>query len=182
RLAALARGAAADEAGQLAELRRLTGGRLYFCLAGGGQLGREVKELFLRAGILLCEGYGRSECGPTLTMNRYNDFDFDSVGKPIAGVELRLSEEGEILARGANVFAGYYRDPEATRAAFDPEGWFHTGDRGRWTERGFLVIGETGRGGAIANPLRPAGHGRGTIPAGDAAEPQHRDRALAPGA
>jgi long-chain acyl-CoA synthetase len=192
-LAALARGAGEDEAGQAAELRRVTGGRLYFCLAGGGELPREVKELFLRAGILLCEGYGRSECGPTLTMNRYNDFDFDSVGKPITGVELRLSEEGEILARGANVFAGYYRDPEATRAVLDPEGWFHTGDRGRWSERGFLILDEPGRRGPIAidgcsvrsgrttvNPLRPAGHGRGTIPAGDATEPQQRDRALAP--
>ena len=151
RLAELAE-RAPDEAAQVAELRRLTGGRLYFCLTGGGELRREVKELFLRAGMLICEGYGRAECGPTLTMNRYNDFDFASVGKPIAGVELRIDEDGEILARGANVFAGYYKDPEATRAAIDAEGWFHTGDRGRWTERGFLELTK----GGVRDLARPA--------------------------
>ncbi len=139
RLAKLARRAAPDEAGQVAELRRLTGGRLYFCLAGGG-VREEVKALFLRAGMLLCEGYGRTECGPTLTLNRYNDYDFASVGKPLSVVDLRLAEDGEILARGASVFAGYYKDPEATRAVLDAEGWFHTGDRGRWNERGFLEL------------------------------------------
>jgi long-chain acyl-CoA synthetase len=141
KLAELARAAARGrEADQIAELRRLTGGRLYFCLSGGAGLRREVKELFLRAGMLLVEGYGLTECAPTLTMNRYNDFDFSTVGKPIAGVQLKLAPDGEILARGPNVFAGYYKDPQATRAAFDDDGWFHTGDVGRFTKGGFLRI------------------------------------------
>ena len=75
-----------------------------------------------RAGILIIEGYGLTECSPNLTMNRLDDFDFDSVGKPIPSVQLRLAEDGEILARGANVFAGYYKDPAATAASFDAAG------------------------------------------------------------
>ena len=117
-----------------------TGGRLQFCLSGGAGLDRSVKELFLECGRLILEGYGLTECAPTLTLNRPDDFRFDSVGKPIASVQLRLAEDGEILARGPNVFSGYHEDPEATAAAFTDDGWFRTGDLGRWTEDGFLQI------------------------------------------
>jgi len=125
---------------QHAELRRLCGGRLRFCLSGGAGLRREVKELFLAAGMLIIEGYGLTECSPTLTMNRADDFDFDSVGKPFPSVRIELAGDGEILAKGPNVFAGYHKDPEATRAMFDENGWLRTGDLGRFNERGFLQI------------------------------------------
>lgn len=135
----LARRAQADAEPEAA-LQRLTGGRLRFCLSGGAGLERDVKELFLRAGILIIEGYGLTETSPTLTLNRPDDYRFDSVGKPLPSVELRLADDGEILARGPNVFAGYHKDPEATRAAFTEDGWFRTGDLGRWTDDGFLQI------------------------------------------
>jgi long-chain acyl-CoA synthetase len=121
-------------------LRALTGGRLRFCLSGGAGLKREVKDAFREAGLLLIEGYGLTECSPTLTMNRPEAYRFDSVGRPFPSVELRLAGDGEILARGPNVFGGYHKDPEATAEAFDPDGWFRTGDVGRFTEDGFLQI------------------------------------------
>jgi long-chain acyl-CoA synthetase len=121
-------------------LRRVTGGRLRFCLSGGAGLNVEVKQLLHACGVLVIEGYGLTETSPTLTLNRPEAFRFDSVGKPLPSVQLRLDDDGEILARGENVFAGYFKDPDATAAAFTDDGWFRTGDVGRWTEDGFLQI------------------------------------------
>jgi long-chain acyl-CoA synthetase len=123
-----------------AALQRVTGGRLRFCLSGGAGLKVEIKQQLHAAGVLIIEGYGLTETSPTLTLNRADGFRFDSVGRPLPSVELRLAEDGEILARGENVFAGYFKDPEATAAAFTEDGWFRTGDVGRWTEDGFLQI------------------------------------------
>ncbi len=125
---------------QYAKLREITGGELAFLLSGGAGLKREVKEFFRAAGIQMIEGYGLTECSPNLTMNRLDDYDFDSVGKPMPGVQLELAEDGEIKAKGDNVFGGYYKNPEATAASFDDDGWFLTGDLGQWTDRGFLTI------------------------------------------
>lgn len=121
-------------------LNELTGGRLRFCLSGGAGLKREVKELLHAHGILVIEGYGLTEAAPTLTLNRPDAYDFDTVGKPLPSVELRLAADGEILARGANIFGGYHKDPEATASAFTPDGWLCTGDLGAMTEDGFLKI------------------------------------------
>lgn len=129
-----------DAAKQRAKLAEVTGGRLRFCLSGGAGLSREVKEVFYKHGVLVLEGYGLSECSPTLTLNRPKEFRFDSVGKTLPSVELKLAEDGEILAKGPNVFGGYHKEPEATRASFTDDGWFRTGDVGRFTEDGFLQI------------------------------------------
>jgi long-chain acyl-CoA synthetase len=126
--------------GRLAKFKATTGGRLRFCLSGGAGLKREVKDFFYACGLLLVEGYGLTETSPTLTLNRPDAFRFDSVGKALPSVELRLAEDGEILARGPNVFAGYHKDPDATREAFTEDGWFKTGDIGRFTDDGFLQI------------------------------------------
>jgi len=127
-------------AGDPEKLRALTGGRLRFCLSGGAGLKREVKEVFHAAGMLIIEGYGLTEAAPTLTMNRPDRFRFDSVGLPYPSVELRLAEDGEIQARGPNIFKGYHKDPAATAEAFTEDGWLKTGDLGRFTEDGFLQI------------------------------------------
>jgi len=129
-----------DPAKQRARLLEVTGGRLRFCLSGGAGLKREVKDLFYRHGILILEGYGLTECSPTLTLNRPREFRFDSVGKPLPSVTLQLADDGEILAKGPSVFGGYHKDPEATAAAFTEDGWFKTGDIGRLTDEGFLQI------------------------------------------
>jgi long-chain acyl-CoA synthetase len=129
-----------DRDARRGKLGEVTGGRLRFCLSGGAGLKREVKELLYDNGLLVIEGYGLTECSPTLTLNRPDSFRFDSVGKPLPSVELRLADDGEILARGPNVFAGYHDNPEATRECFTDDGWFKTGDVGRMTEDGFLQI------------------------------------------
>jgi long-chain acyl-CoA synthetase len=132
--------AAPDRESRRRALAAATGGRLRFCLSGGAGLPREVKELFHDAGVLIVEGYGLTECSPTLTLNRPDAFRFDTVGLPLPSVELRLDHDGEILARGPSVFAGYHEDPAATAAAFTDDGWFRTGDIGRFTAEGFLQI------------------------------------------
>jgi len=134
----IALNASPDPDEQHEKLRALTGGCLTFLLSGGAGLKREVKDFFRAAGIQMIEGYGLTECSPNLTMNRLDDFDFDSVGKPMPGVTLRLAADGEVLAKGENVFSGYYKNAEATAEVFDGDGWFHTGDLGEWTDRGFL--------------------------------------------
>jgi long-chain acyl-CoA synthetase len=139
KIATMAMAAPTTEA-RRAKLAEITGGRLRFCLSGGAGLKREVKEFFHEHGVLVIEGYGLTETSPTLTLNRPDAFRFDSVGKPLPSVELRLAEDGEILARGPNVFGGYHKDPAATREAFAEGGWFKTGDVGRFTDDGFLQI------------------------------------------
>ena len=129
-----------SEAAIGARLAAITGGRLRFCLSGGAGLKQEVKELFWRHGVLIIEGYGLTEASPTLTLNRPDAFRFDTVGKPLPSVELKLADDGEILARGDNVFAGYHKDAEATAAALTDDGWLRTGDIGRITEDGFVQI------------------------------------------
>jgi len=129
-----------DPASRREAIAKASGGRLRFCLSGGAGLKREVKEVFHEAGVLIIEGYGLTETSPTLTLNRPDAFRFDSVGKPLPSVELRLAEDGEILAKGPNVFRGYHKDDAATREIFTEDGWLKTGDVGRWTDDGFLQI------------------------------------------
>lgn len=123
-----------------ARLAAMTGGRLKFCLSGGAGLPKTVKEFFHSCGVLILEGYGLTETSPTLTLNRPGAFRFDSVGRALPSVELRLADDGEIQARGPTVFSGYHKDPAATAAAFTDDGWFCTGDVGRFTDDGFLQI------------------------------------------
>jgi long-chain acyl-CoA synthetase len=126
--------------GKKEKLDQITGGRFKFCLSGGAGLKKEVKEAFHKAGVLIIEGYGLTETSPTLTMNTPKAFRFDTVGRPFPSVEVKLAEDGEILAKGPSVFLGYHKEPAATKEAFTDDGWFKTGDVGQWTEDGFLKI------------------------------------------
>jgi long-chain acyl-CoA synthetase len=123
------------------KLHARLGGRLQWAISGGAPLARDIAEFFHAAGILLLEGYGLTETCPALTFNRPDRYKFGSVGQALPGVDVKIATDGEILARGANIATrGYYKQPEATREVFEPDGWFHTGDIGRIDEDGFLFI------------------------------------------
>jgi long-chain acyl-CoA synthetase len=116
------------------------GGRLRTAGAGGAPLSRDIAEFFHAIDILILEGYGLSEVTTAATVNRLHDYKFGTVGKALPGVEIKIADDGEILLRSNTVFAGYYRDEEATRATIDDEGFVHTGDVGHLDEDGFLHI------------------------------------------
>ena len=122
------------------KLQERTGGRIRFFVSGGAALPRMLGEFFEAVGIQIIEGYGLTETSPVLCANRLHDYEFGTVGNPIPGVEIKIADDGEILARGSNIMKGYYNNPKATEEAIDREGWFHTGDIGTFNEKGHLAI------------------------------------------
>ena len=122
------------------KIRERLGGRFAFAVSGGAPLAREVAEFFWGAGVRIYEGYGLTETSPVLTINSHGAAKLGSVGRAIPNVELRIAEDGEILARGPNIMKGYWNNPEATAEVIDAEGWFHTGDIGHLDGDGFLFI------------------------------------------
>ena len=122
------------------KLKERTGGRIRFFVSGGAALSKDIGEFFEAVGIMIVEGYGLTETSPVLTRNRVDDYKFGTVGKPIPGAEIKLAEDGEILAKGSNIMAGYFHNPQATAEVIDSDGWFHTGDVGMFDPQGHLMI------------------------------------------
>ncbi len=120
-------------------LKEQLGGRLRFAVSGGAPLSPEIAGFFHAAGVLILEGYGLTETTAAITVNTPFAYELGTVGKPIGDVELRFAEDGEILVKSDKVMKEYYKNPEATREAFDGE-FFRTGDIGALTPTGFLKI------------------------------------------
>ncbi len=118
------------------------GGRLRFCVSGGAPLAREIAEFFHDLGVYIYEGYGLTETAPVISVNREERVRFGSVGIPLNGVQVRITEEGEITTQSACVMKGYFGKPQDTAEVLK-DGWFHTGDLGKIDTDGFLFI--TGR-------------------------------------
>ncbi|MFH1197847.1 MAG: long-chain fatty acid--CoA ligase [bacterium] len=121
------------------KLREKTGGRLRFFISGGAALARELGQFFESVGILVIEGYGLTESSPVIAANRVNDYKFGTVGKTMPGVEIKIANDGEILAYGPNIMQGYYKNKKETDATIK-DGWLYTGDIGVFDAEGFLII------------------------------------------
>jgi long-chain acyl-CoA synthetase len=116
------------------------GGKIRLCLSGGAPLAQEIIEFFHALDVLILEGYGLTECTTAATVNRPTRFRFGTVGPALPGTELRLDGDGELLIRSPTVFAGYYKDEEATRAVLDDDGWLRSGDIASIDDDGFVTI------------------------------------------
>jgi long-chain acyl-CoA synthetase len=121
------------------KIRAALGGRIRFVVSGSAPLAADTAEFFQAVGLPVIEGYGLTETAPILTVNPPHAPRVGSVGKPVDGVEIRIAADGEILARGPNLMAGYYNKPQATADAVR-DGWFHTGDIGHLDAEGYLTI------------------------------------------
>jgi long-chain acyl-CoA synthetase len=125
-------------------VRGLFGKNMRECVTGAAPIAPEILEFFYACGVPVMEGYGMTETATSASVNRPvpGGFRFGSVGKPMAGVEIRIADDGEVLIKGPNIFQGYYKNDDATRHTLEKR-WLHTGDLGRLDEDGFLYI--TGR-------------------------------------
>jgi long-chain acyl-CoA synthetase len=124
------------------KLRAALGGRVQYAVSGSAPLGHRLGHFYRSLGVKILEGYGLTETTAPATVNLTDKFKIGTVGPALPGVGLKIADDGEILVAGVNVFAGYWRNDEATAEVMDGE-WFHTGDIGALDSDGFLTI--TGR-------------------------------------
>ncbi|THV59940.1 AMP-dependent synthetase/ligase [Chryseobacterium candidae] len=122
------------------KIKNKMGGRLWFLPCGGASLSPEVTRFFESVGIHVTVGYGLTETTATLTLFPLTHFEHGTSGKPLPGVEMRIGENDEIQARGNGIMKGYYNKPEETEKVFTDDGWFKTGDAGKFDDKGNLII------------------------------------------
>ncbi|MCY7302596.1 MAG: long-chain fatty acid--CoA ligase [Thermoleophilia bacterium] len=122
------------------KIRARLGGRLRTPISGGAPLSKEIEEFFDAIGIRILEAYGLTECTTGVTTNTPQNWRFGTVGQAFPGTELRLAADGELLVKSETVFAGYYKEPEATADVLDADGWVHTGDIAEIDADGFVTI------------------------------------------
>ncbi|OVE73572.1 hypothetical protein BVX94_03480, partial [bacterium B17] len=125
------------------KLRKALGGGLRVMITGGAAMPPDLYRFFINAGVPVLQGYGMTEASPVLSANAPDAHEIGTVGLPFPGVEVAISDEGEIIAKGPNIMRGYHNRPEETEATIDNNGWLHTGDMGFINSNGFLTI--TGR-------------------------------------
>lgn len=117
------------------------GGNLRFFVSGGSKLDPKIARDFLTLGIKICEGYGMTETAPMISFTPLNEIMPGSAGKILPGIEVKIADDGEIIARGRNVMKGYYKRPEAIAETIDKDGWIHTGDLGEIKNNYLYVTG-----------------------------------------
>ena len=120
-------------------VHRQMGGRIRFFMSGGAYLDPELQKKWGTLGIRVMQGYGTTEASPVITTNSLDRQRPGSVGRVLAGQEVRIAEDGEVLTRGPNVTPGYWQNEAATEAAFE-DGWYKTGDLGFLDDDGFLFL------------------------------------------
>lgn len=115
--------------GVIDAVRAGLGGRLRLAISGGAPLSAQIARSFAALGLPVLQGYGLTEAGPVVSVNRPGDADPESSGRPLDNVETRIGPDGELLVRSPSLMSGYWQDEPATRAALDEAGWLHTGDK-----------------------------------------------------
>ncbi|MDP4209061.1 MAG: long-chain fatty acid--CoA ligase [Bacteroidota bacterium] len=122
--------------------REVIGGNVTYIVCGGAALQERLERIFCAARITILQGYGLTETSPVIAVNdpSKNNFKIGTVGTVLEDVDLKISDDGEILCKGPNVMMGYYKDPVLTSEVIDKEGWFHTGDVGVFVDKIFLKI------------------------------------------
>jgi long-chain acyl-CoA synthetase len=122
------------------KVKERLGGRIRLAISGAAPISVDVLRFFHSLDILILEGYGLSECTSGASVNRPERYRFGTVGPALPIVEAKTADDGELLLRGPTIFAGYYKNEEATREVLDGEGWLHTGDIAEIDEDGFIRI------------------------------------------
>lgn len=126
----------------LSKIREAMGGNVKYAVSGSAPLGLRLGHFYRSLGITILEGYGLTETTAPISVNLPSNFKIGKVGPPLPGVSVRIADDGEIQAKGINIFDGYWKNADATDEVFD-DGWFKTGDIGEIDEEGYLTI--TGR-------------------------------------
>jgi long-chain acyl-CoA synthetase len=125
------------------KLRHALGGSCTYAISGGAPLGERLGHFYRGIGLTVLEGYGLTETTAAVTANLPEAHKVGTVGRPIPGTSVRVADDGELLFRGGQVFAGYWGNETATAEVLESDGWFHSGDVGEVDDEGFVRI--TGR-------------------------------------